>query len=227
MQFPICHFAIFQFRLFTALLLVLVASSSTRSYAEEQRLLETPDKWMQVGGDDKSFTFADGQLNLNRGDNEPSDILTREDYENYELEFDCRLPDWCVSGLLLNVPRNGAHRAGLEIELNNVETARPLLTSAGAIFRKRVPNTMAMKPRGEWNHVYVKLDWPYLFVKINEQVVQDVDLTDNWVTRNSLRRGAIGFQNLGIPMQVKNFVVRRLPDTEQGIELFNGRDLTG
>ena len=50
--------------------------------AEEQRLLETPERWMQVGGGDKSFAFSDGQLSLRRHDNEPSLILTRADYEN-------------------------------------------------------------------------------------------------------------------------------------------------
>ena len=194
---------------------------------EALRLLEDPSQWQQFGGGQQSFTFTDGTLALTRHENEPAAILTRQDYENYEIEFECRLPDWCVSGLYLNVPRNGAYRAGLEIELNNVETETPHETSAGAVFRKQPPSMLPMKVRGQWNHVFARLHWPRLFVKINGHVVQDFDLTEKPATRHTLRRGAIGFQNLGIDMQVRNLALRRLPNTEHAIRLFNGKDLSG
>jgi len=207
-----------------AILAILLLESPAT--AEELHLLKDPGLWQQVGGGSKSFSFSDGQLALTRHENDPSAMLTRQDYENYEIEFECRLPDWCVSGLYLNVPRNGAYRAGLEIELNNSDS--PLsVSSAGAIFRKQPPAVLAMKERGEWNQIYARLDWPRLLVKINGQVLQDLDLTEHESTRHTLRRGAIGFQNLGIDMQVRNLAVRPLPDTEHALKLFNGKNLDG
>jgi hypothetical protein len=42
-----------------------------------------------------------------------------------------------------------------------------------------------------------------------------------------LRRGPIGIQNLGWGVEIRNMILKPLPDTEHAIVMFNGKDLTG
>ena len=85
---------------------------------------------------------------IRRTDNEPAAILTKDDYENFELDFEFKVHQWCESGLFIHAPRNGAFRAGIEIEFGayNREDAY----GSGAVFRKVPAMTSAAKKWGKW-----------------------------------------------------------------------------
>jgi hypothetical protein len=96
-----------------ALLLVLPA-------AGEQTLpLMNASDWENVGGTATSFLIKEGTLHFQQGQGEPSAILTRQDYENFDLNFEFRCHEWEESGLLIHAPWNGAWRAGLIIALGD------------------------------------------------------------------------------------------------------------
>jgi 3-keto-disaccharide hydrolase len=206
-------------------LAIVVLSLPSSGSGEGLRLLESPGLWDRLEGTDDSFEFVAGKLLIRRSDNEPAAILTKEDYENFELDFEFKVHQWCESGLFIHAPRNGAFRAGIEIELGAYN--RDDAYASGAVFRKVPALTAAVKGYGHWNACRVEMDWPRLHVLLNGEVVQDLDLSEHEELRHSLRRGAIGFQNLGFGVDVRNFVLHPLPDTEKGIVLFNGKDLSG
>ena len=190
-------------------------------------LLADPSRWEQLGGASDTFVFKEGALLSQWSGQEPAAMLTRADYENFDLTFDFMMGQWCESGLFIHAPRNGAFRAGLEIEIADNAGGAPSPVVAGSIFERVPPKQVSIKPFNEWNTCRVHMDWPHLAVHMNEVLIQDLDLSKDESLRYTLRRGAIGFQHLGCPIEIRHLKIQPLPDTEKGLVLFNGQDLTG
>lgn len=210
-----------------AISMAAAGSAGTVARGEPIDLLASMELWERDGGVAESFTIRDGLLQAHWTRHEPAHLLTRADYENFDLSFECKIDEWGESGLYIHAPRNGAYRAGLELELSNYYGGDASEHSACSIFRHVAPQAIPMKPAGQWNAVHVRMDWPHLVVRINDECVHDLDLSAHPELKYKLRRGAIGFQNLGWGVEVRNMVLRTLPDTENAVALFNGQDLTG
>lgn len=210
------------------LLLILTVGLGHSTIAEPLRLLADPDAWQRVGGSPASFTLRDGTLSIRQGQAEPSAILTKSDFENFDLTFEFQYHKWEESGLYLHVPWNGAYRAGIEIELGDHAGDAPDPFRAGAVFRRVAPRAVAVHEAGAWNTCTVHMDWPTLRVHINDTLVQDLDLEAHPRLRHTLRRGRIGFQNnLGWGMQIRKLVLEPLPDSAPAQRMFNGQNLEG
>ncbi len=208
-------------------LVVILAISQHAGAQSGIDLLADPLQWEQWGGATGSFVLKQGALLSQWSGQEPAAMLTKADYENFDLGFDFMMGQWCESGLFIHAPRNGAFRAGLEIEIADNAGATPSPFVAGSVFERVPPKQVSIKPFNEWNTCRVHMDWPRLVVHINEVLVQDLDLSKEESLRYSLRRGAIGFQHLGFPLEIRNLKIQPLPDTEKGLVLFNGKDFTG
>ena len=191
------------------------------------RWTRTRDLWEQIGGSKTSFEFAGGQLSLQRGENEPSTLLTKPDFENFELSFEFLLSRWCESGIFLHAPRNGAWRAGMEIALSSRKYGKADAYTAGAISGEQAPLAVVPQEPFTWNTFQARMDWPTLRVEINGVLVQDLDLEIHPELRHKLRNGAIGIQNNGYYAGFRNLEITPLPDTRETVTLFNGEDLTG
>lgn len=191
-------------------------------------LLDSMDPWERVGGTDESFRLREGELTLQKTGQEPSELLTRIDYENFELTFEFRVTSWTASGLFIHAPRNRAYRAGLEFELSGHPSERGSVYSTGALFRHAAPLADPAKEPGEWNACRIEVDWPRLRAHINDVLVQDLDLTAVEGLRHALRRGALGFQNAGQgTMTVRDLRLRTLPDSEKGLRMIPENGLDG
>jgi hypothetical protein len=192
---------------------------------EPADLLASMDPWERLGGNENSFRLENGELGFVPAGDEPAALLTREDYENFILDFEFKFGGWVESGVYLHAPRNGAYRAGIEVELeSHLGGTTPY--STGALFRVEPPK-QAWTKRPDWNTCHIEMDWPQLKVVVNDQELQSLDLSQHPELRYSLRRGAIGFQHQGWNFAVRNVRVKALPDTEHGIALCNGKDLAG
>lgn len=212
---------------FPTLLCSLLALVNAQA-EQPQALLESPDAWMNMGGSPTSFVFGENRLRIQQGQSEPSAILTREQYENFAMQFEFKYHVWEESGLYIHVPANGAYRAGIEIELADHAGDAPDPYRAGAIFRHVPPKAVAVREPEQWNSCTVRMDWPRLHVTINDVVVQDVDLSSHPRLRHTLRRGHLGFQNnLGWGMDIRNLTLTPLPDSSLAEVMFNGENLDG
>lgn len=183
--------------------------------------------WERWNGSESSFEMAGNQLSLQRGENEPSALLTKEDFENFEISFDFLLSKWCESGLYIHAPRNGAFRSGLEIALSSQSGSPDEKFRMGAISGEVAPLAPVKQEANVWHAFSARVEWPRLRVLIDNVVVQDIDLSTSPELRFKLRRGAIGFQNNGYAASFRNFTLTPLPDSTKEIALFNGHDLEG
>jgi len=202
---------------------ILISCITVQAHA--LRPFEDPEAWERKAGVEESFIFEDGVLHINRTDQELGELLTKADYENFHLSFEFNMDTWVESGLFIHAPRNRAYRAGIEIELSDDHGGSPNAYNCGAIFRRIPAKEMSVWDDGAWNTCTVHMDWPRLKVTINGVTVQDLDLSEHESTRHTLRRGALGFQNTGWGMTVRNFELEPLPDTENGIVMLKGDTL--
>ena len=73
------------------------------------------------------------------------------------------------------------------------------------------------------------MNWPKLQVRLNGQLVQDLNVEEHESLRYRPRLGYIGLQDRGKPVHFRNIRIKRLPDQvrDQWQPLFNGKDLKG
>lgn len=137
-------------------------------------------------------------------------LMWERKFGDFDLEFEFRLGARGNSGLALRAPMAGDPAFdGMELQMAdyryNPEAKDSELT--GGIYRALAPWRQVYRPL-EWNRYEVSLAGTHLRVKLNHEVIQDVDLATQTATvkrhdgrdasalKDRPRRGHIGFQNL-------------------------------
>ena len=206
-----------------ALLLVIVVASPTSATSAEQDagwvdLLPnnslathwtTKGNWSIDGDGVVSLVPRPGEQGWQRYD---AYLWLDVDYKNFEFEFDYNLQPHGNSGFYFHVGDvNDPVKQGIEVQIYDSHGQTKLTdhTSGGVI--PRVPPTLEnAKPAGEWNHFRITCKGELLTVELNGKVVNEVDLTQAALADRP-RTGTIGFQDHGLPMQLRKMRVRKLP----------------
>lgn len=122
-------------------------------------------------------------------------VISKTDYQNFILRFDCKLDPKGNSGVLIHTDKKQIYKSAFEIQLAADAGEEVTNKSTGAIFGLVAPKKNASKPVGEWNAVEVKVQDNKLTVTINGEVVQDgVDLTKVEGIKHKFEKGSIAFQ---------------------------------
>ncbi len=183
--------------------------------------------WVHVGDKPESFRVDQGAILCTGAGNYPNWLRSEKEYENFTLRFEYLTPGWCEAGVLLHAPAHGrASKAGVKIHLRHDQVEEGARTT-GSIYDVSPPLMKAAKPSGQWNQVEVYLNWPHLRITLNGQKIQDLNMEQNEKLRWRLRRGYIGFQDIGTPIKYRNVEIQELPAQEKWIQLFNGKSLSG
>lgn len=157
------------------------------------------------------------------------DLVTREEFEDFELELDWKVTFGANSGIMYGVSDAGAETfwSGPEMQINDdphhPDGLQPK-TSAGALYDLIGPNELkTLKPTGEYNHVRIvslgghvehwlngakvlEYDWdsPAMRVLIDQTKFKDAPL----FMKN--RRGHIALQSEGDEVWFRHIRIRRL-----------------
>jgi hypothetical protein len=183
--------------------------------------------WVHSGDNPESFRADQGTILCTGAGNYPNWLRSEREYENFVLRFEYLVPGWCETGVLLHAPLYGrASKAGIKIHLRHDEVDEGA-RSTGSIYDVLPPLTKAAKPARQWNQVEVYLNWPQLRMTLNGQKIQDVNMEQEEKLKWRLRRGYLGFQDIGTPVRYRNIEIQELPAQEKWISLFNGQDLNG
>lgn len=137
-------------------------------------------------------------------------LMSEKEYGDFELQYEFKLGPQGNSGLALRSPAKGDPAFdGLEMQMADFRyntKAKDSELTAG-LYRAVAPTKQVYKPE-EWNRVHVKLQGSKVWVELNGEVVQDVDLAkfDAAVPRHDgtpapalndrPTKGRIGFQEL-------------------------------
>lgn len=147
--------------------------------------------------------------------------LDRE-YGDFDLKLEYRLPRAGNSGVGVRFPRGGwPSTMGMEIQLLDDADPRYQNLSAehrnGSIYSFVRPKSNPARPAGEWNHLRVRCQGARVQVWINDVEIQNVNLDEqtkkgkgDLPLAQRPRRGLVGLQSHGDPVDFRNIEIREL-----------------
>lgn len=184
-----------------------------------------------------AWQVADGALHLdaeNKKDwpkNESKDILTKDEYENFDFKTDWKIAKNGNSGIIFLVHEDKAkyqntYQTGLEMQVldnNGHPDAKIHKHRAGDLYDLIASSSEPVKPAEEWNHAEIvskngKLDLFLNGVKVVSTTLWD----DNWKKMvagskfktmpdfGTFKKGKIALQEHGEGVWFKNIKIRKL-----------------
>lgn len=188
------------------------------------------DGWTKYNGQPvrSGWVAEDGVLSLKKKGG--GDIITKEEFENFELEFDWKITPGGNSGVMYLV-RTGdpaPYFSGPEYQVLDDAKHRDgknPKTSAGSLYALVAAKGKELKPVGEWNTAKIVLNNHHLEHWLNGKKVVDIQVGgDKWneLVKNSkfkawsqfgkADKGHICLQDHGDPVSYRNLRIRRLKD---------------
>ena len=140
--------------------------------------------------------------------------LKDKQYKDFEFEFEFKTEKAGNSGFYFHVgdPKEPV-KTGVEVQLydSGGKKADAKLTDhdAGGIIPGYPPTKNAAKPTGEWNKVHVTAQGDKVVVRVNGEVVNDVDLSSDKLKRFP-KTGYIAFQDHALPIWLRGLKVKEL-----------------
>lgn len=165
---------------------------------------EVPNHWRIENGD----LVNDGQ--------EPH-LVTATDYGDFELLLEWKLPANGDSGIYLR----GCPQVQLWDPTSEASRKHGAEFGSGGLWNnakhERNPLVLADRPTGEWNSMRIRMVGPLVHVVLNDQVVVDNVVLENYFDRAFpvFDRGAIHLQTHGSETRFRRLFVREI-DTEEG-----------
>ena len=140
-------------------------------------------------------------------------LCTKKEYGNFELYVDWKITPLADSGIYLR----GSPQIQIWDPDNERERKNGAHKGSGAMWNnqkhERFPIVKADKPAGEWNTFYIKMVGEKITVKLNNQLVVDNVVYENYWERDKpiYARGPIELQDHGNELWFKNIFLRELP----------------
>ncbi|MBN1349967.1 DUF1080 domain-containing protein [candidate division KSB1 bacterium] len=207
----------------------LLVSACAKNKGEWQPLFNGQDLsgWHIENSMPADITVKSGEIVFSRESFAPTWLRSEHEYENFELEFDYLLNEWCTLSVFLRAPRYGDQTwGGYNLRLNANQGGTDEM-STGAVFPVIPALAKAGNGHGVWNHCRILMQSLHLKAWVNGTLVQNCDLAADDELKFRLKQGYIGFQALAHAAKVKNMRLRESPATYHWIPLFNGKDFSG
>lgn len=179
------------------------------------KMATVPDGWRVIDG--AITRTGDG-----------ADLVSREQYTNFEFEFEWKVPPGGNSGIMFRVTEalERTYHSGPEYQiLDNARHAdgKNPLTSAGANYALHAPTRDASRPVGEWNQGRLVVNGTRVQHWLNGEKVVEYELGtpqwaalvkaskfNEWPSYGREPRGHIVIQDHGDRVQFRNLRIRVL-----------------
>jgi hypothetical protein len=150
-------------------------------------------------------------------------LSTDEEYGDFELSLEYNISPGGNSGVGIRFPRGGwPSTDGMEIQI--LDDAHPKYRNLkpehanASIYAHFGPAARPARPPGEWNQMTIRCQGPLIVIHVNRVEVQNVNLEDHpdSIGKGKLplakrpRRGLIGLQSHGDPVEFRNLYLREL-----------------
>ena len=141
--------------------------------------------------------------------------LEGDDYQDFEFAFDYKVQKGGNSGFYFHVgDRKEPVATGIEVQIyesgSKGQDAKLTDHDSGGIIPGLPPSKNTAKPANEWNHFDIQVQDGHLTVKLNGEVVNELDIAANEKLKGRPKTGAIGFQDHGLPLSLRNLKIRKL-----------------
>lgn len=174
-----------------------------------------------------SYEVKGGNITCKPG--KGGDLLTKDEYENFKLRVEFKLPPAGNNGIALRTPLGG-HSAsdGLELQVIDSDGYNAKQAAAGkkglepyqyhgSIYHCVGAKHGYLRPAGEWNFQEVEVQGQRIQVTLNGTKILDADIDsfDRSQIKNppkglDRRSGLIGFAGHSDPVEFRSFKVKRL-----------------
>jgi len=202
-----------------ALMVGLLSSCVELGLSPKQDLLVNGlADWQQIGGREGSWKFEDGILSTGGGGG--GWLSTRQEYDNFKLELEFRVPPGGNSGVFVRAPHEGNPAyEGMEIQIldDYAQQWAKLRPSqyTGSIYDVQAPSKRATKKANEWQKMIIVCNGPKVQITVNGTVIVDTDVSeykDKLATHPGLKRtkGYIGLQDHGQRIDYRNIKITEL-----------------
>ncbi|REK11193.1 MAG: DUF1080 domain-containing protein [Planctomycetota bacterium] len=204
-----------------ALIVAVLATLASTAGADDWKPLfngKNLDGWQAVGGPMASWHVEDGVLYCKGGGG--GWLSTVDEYGDFEVELEFRVPEGGNSGVFLRAPHQGNPAfAGMEIQILDDEAPQYAKLNdyqyCGSLYDIAAPKTRASKPAGEWQKMHIKCVGDTVQVTLNGTPIIDAQLDahpDKEPTHPGLKRdrGYVGLQNHGTRLDFRNVKIREL-----------------
>jgi hypothetical protein len=194
---------------------------------------ETLDRWRGFNMKDlpAGWSVRDGVVRFDppaEGAGERGDLITKRQYESFELALDWAVTPGGNSGIFFRVSEDAkrTYETGPEFQvLDNAghKDGEKPVTSAGSNYALHAPVEDVTRPVGEWNEARIKVDGAHVEHWLNGTKLLEYDLwTDEWkqlvaaskfaqMPRYGLNRsGHIALQDHGNEVRFRNLKIRPL-----------------
>ena len=173
-----------------------------------------------------NYEVKDGAIVCKQG--KGGDLLSKDEYENFVLRFEFKLPPAGNNGIALRTPVGGHSSSdGLEIQVidsdgyNAKHPNAPLkpFQYHGSLYHCVGAKHGYLRPVGEWNYEEIEVQGQTIKITLNGTKILDVDIDQ--FDRSQIesvpkgldnRKGHIGFAGHSDPVAFRSFKVRRTSD---------------
>lgn len=197
--------------------------------------------WHGYGKTDigEGWKVEDGAIMLEPDKNiknrQGNDLVTDEEYENFDLKLDWRIGSKGNSGIIFYINEDAAkypetYHTGMEMQVLDNGTPTRLGHSDAKLYSHRagdlydlLASKEAVHPQGEWNHAEVVSNKGKLDFYMNGQHTLSLTLWDEnwkrmlaiskfkeWPDFGTFKKGKISLQDHGEEVAFKNIRIRRL-----------------
>ncbi len=141
-------------------------------------------------------------------------LWSNKEYQDFEIQFDYKVQKSGNSGFYFRVGDKKSPVAnGIEVQIyeSHAKGKDAKLTDhdSGGIIPSVPPTKNTARPANEWNRFHITSKDNKLTVKLNGEVVNEVDLSKEPLASRP-KRGYIGFQDHAMPLALKDIKIREL-----------------
>ncbi|MEN0053267.1 MAG: DUF1080 domain-containing protein [Mucilaginibacter sp.] len=135
-----------------------------------------------------AWKAVDGALQLDPNAEGQGDLVTNDEYENFELKLDWKISETGNSGIIFGVhedPKfNETYLTGVEMQVLDNKKATDNKKAnhlAGSLYDLKAPSADVAKPAGEWNAVVLRKKDGHLTFSLNGTKIVEIQMGgDEW-----------------------------------------------
>jgi len=172
----------------------------------------------------------DGVISFDKSRGEGGDLVTNEEYENFEMTLDWKISDCGNSGIFWNIVESKEYGAPyltapeMQVLDNKCHPDAKIVTHrAGDLYDMIETSVVNVKPAGEWNSIKIRSENASMTFWQNDEEIVSFKMHDaNWdamVAKSKFKdwdafgkatKGKIGLQDHGDKVWFKNINITRL-----------------
>lgn len=177
-------------------------------------------------GDIDNYEVVDGAIVCKKG--QGGNLLTKDEYADFQVQFEFRLPPGGNNGLAIRFPGVGRPHLHGMCELQVLDSEHPKYAKLdarqyhGSAYGMVPAHRGFLRPTGQWNHQLVTVQGSKIKVELNGFVILDADLStvtefmgDYEHPGLKLKSGYFGFAGHNDPVAFRRVQIRELDPADE------------